>query len=127
MSAIINKLPVVEKEWIEMDFNPFDDEGGGFWEYNANLIVIDNRAGTEGNVCTNSQVQKANNKGWQCMQVINYGYPQFYEWSEKFIPTLMDAVATHTTTDTPRYNLQGQRVSESYKGVIIQKNRKIAK
>ena len=39
----------------------------------------------------------------------------------------MDAVATHTTTDTPRYNLQGQRVSESYKGVIIQKNRKIAK
>ena len=128
MSAIINKLPVVEKEWVEIGFDPFgDDEEEGFWVYNANLIVIDNREGTEGNVCTKSQVQRANNKGWDCLEVIGDGFPPSYKGSEEIIPTLVDAVSANTTTDAPRYNLQGQRVGDSYKGVVIQKNRKIVR
>lgn len=126
MGSIINKLPVVEKEWVEIGFGPFGDDEGGFWMYQADLIVIDERDRPEGNVCTKSQVQTAHEKGWQCLQVVNNGYPPAYEGSEDSTATPVDAVV-NSTTDSPRYNLQGQRVSDSYRGVVIQKNRKIVR
>lgn len=38
---------------------------------------------------------------------------------------ISDAVVDHNTNNAPRYNLSGQRVDDSYKGLVIQKGKKM--
>ena len=72
----------------------------------------------EGNVITTQQVQTAQAKYWNVTD--NYNQP--YEGS---LNTAIVAVeADQPDANSPRYNLGGQRIGNSYRGIVIQNGRK---
>lgn len=45
--------------------------------------------------------------------------------SSSVVTSISDAVVDHNTNNAPRYNLSGQRVDDSYKGLVIQNGKKM--
>ena len=81
---------------------------------------------SEGNVCTTQNVNDAWQKNWKTY-MNNGGDLVLYDGCEVVIPTDIRTAEATGDADAPRYNLNGQRVGNDYKGVVIQKNRKIVK
>ena len=82
-------------------------------------------ADQEENVCTKEQVAAAIAKGWTAYQWINEAWA-VYEGSD---PTAIDTVPAADDIQTsdasaPAYNLSGQRINGSQKGIIIRNGRK---
>ena len=93
MDALIEGLPTITDQFL------------GDWH-----VIYSN---DEGNVITAEQIAAAQAKGWKPMYFDSYWKP-------------FDATAINATLrdkgqkmNNTRYNLSGQRVSESYKGIII--------
>ena len=78
----------------------------------------------ERNVVTTEQVQLAKQRGWT-----TYGYVE--DWEEYAgsggVPTTISAVSGETTSDSPYYSLDGQRMSgqPTKKGVYVRDGRKV--
>ena len=72
----------------------------------------------EGNVITTQQVQTAQTKYWNVTDTNN----QPYEGSSN--TAIVTVEADQPATNAPRYNLGGQRVNSSYRGIVIQNGRK---
>lgn len=86
------------------------------------VYVADN-PDQEQNVCTKEQVAAANAKGWTVYQWLNEAWTE-YEGSD---PTAIDNVPAGSDiqdASAPAYNLSGQRVNGSQKGIIIRNGRK---
>lgn len=80
----------------------------------------------EQNVITKSQVQAAYAKNWSTYQLVN-GSWTLYEGTGSGITTEITPVVNGSAENTPLYNIGGQRVNNSYKGIVIEKNRKVVK
>ena len=72
----------------------------------------------EGNVITTQQVQTAQAKYWNVTDTNN----QPYEGSSN--TAIVTVEADQPDANSPRYNLGGQRVNSSYRGIVIQNGRK---
>ena len=89
------------------------------------LEAINPSLSSEQNAITQSQVQTALNKNWKTYQLVN-GSWKVYEGSSDGIVTGMEPAVSSAAEDaTPLYNLSGQRVDKSYKGVVIRNNKKV--
>ena len=93
IDALIESLPTITDQFL------------GNWH-----VIYSN---DEGNIITTTQVEAAQAKGWKPMYFDSYWKPY-------------DATAINATLrdkgqmmNNARYNLSGQRVNESYKGIII--------
>lgn len=92
------------------------------------LYIIDTKSRDEGNVCTKSQVLIAKGKGWTVYDYNGGGglneddFPE-YEGSDS---TGIKAITTNADGNTKTtYNVNGQRVGESYRGIAIRNGRKV--
>ena len=72
----------------------------------------------EGNVITTQQVQTAQAKYWNVTDTNN----QPYEGSSN--TAIVAVEADQPDANSPRYNLGGQRIGNSYRGIVIQNGRK---
>jgi len=72
----------------------------------------------EGNVITTQQVQTAQAKYWNVTDTNN----QPYEGSSN--TAIVTVEADQPDANSPRYNLGGQRVNSSYRGIVIHNGRK---
>jgi len=89
------------------------------------LKAINPSLSSEQNAITQSQVQTALNNNWKTYQNVN-GTWIVYEGSSNGIVTGMEPAVSSAAEDaTPLYNLSGQRVDKSYKGVVIRNNKKV--
>lgn len=89
------------------------------------LMAIDPSLSSEQNAITQSQVQTALKNNWKTYQYVN-GSWIIYEGSSNGIVTGMEPAVSSAAEDaTPLYNLSGQRVDKSYKGVVIRNNKKV--
>ena len=98
IDALIESLPTITDQFL------------GNWH-----VIYSN---DEGNIITTTQVEAAQAKGWKPMYFDSYWKPY-------------DATAINATLrdkgqmiNNARYNLSGQRVNESYKGIIIRNGKK---
>ena len=98
MDALIESLPTINDQFL------------GDWH------VIYSQ--DEGNVITAEQIAAAQAKGWKPMYFDSYWKP--YD-ATAISATLMDKGQKNNNA---RYNLSGQRVNESYKGIIIHNGKK---
>ncbi|MCR4852093.1 MAG: leucine-rich repeat domain-containing protein [Prevotella sp.] len=82
------------------------------------LYVYDASSDTEQNVCTMANVATAMEKGWT---VYYFDGTDWLPYSLNTVPTNIDTVSSTVDADdsAPIYNLQGQRVGNDYKGIVI--------
>ena len=88
------------------------------------LYVYDASSDTEQNVCTMANVATAMEKGWT---VYYFDGTDWLPYSLNTVPTNIDTVSSTVDADdsAPIYNLQGQLVNDSYKGIVVVNGKKI--
>ena len=98
IDALIESLPTITDQFL------------GNWH-----VIYSN---DEGNIITTTQVEAAQAKGWKPMYFDSYWKP--------FDATAISAPLRDKgqMMNNTRYNLSGQRVNESYKGIIIRNGKK---
>lgn len=78
----------------------------------------------EQNVCTSTNINDAWQKNWKTYWNDGTGMVPYGVGT----PTSLSQPEMSSDNESaPRYNLSGQRVGDSYKGIVIQKNRKMVK
>ena len=87
------------------------------------IYAYDASSVTDNNVCTVADVTAAQEKGWDVYSFNGVSW-QPYPGSENPVPTAI-TTATAATSGSNAYNLQGQPVTDSYKGIVIVNGKKI--
>ena len=78
----------------------------------------------EQNEFTKAQVAAANAKNWNTKARSSQGWQDYHGGSNIGITTVIDNAQATATKDAPYYNLQGQRVKPTKKGIYIHNGRK---
>ena len=87
------------------------------------LRLIDKTSPTEENEEQRKNIYKAQQKGWN---VYYYNGSEWAEYSEG-LPTDIGTIGAEATADQPAYNLNGQAVGSSYRGIVVRGGRKEVK
>ena len=115
-----NKITSIEMELL-IDALP-NNSGSG---YDSELIFVDNSVDSEQNTFLEKEIRRARAKGWTCYYRSGDSYYEYY-LSDEDAPTAI----THSVCDVvhphqPAYNLQGQRVGNGYRGIVIKNGHKV--
>ena len=100
-------------------------------ENNARIYAINLGDPNEQNVVTTANVNTAVNNGWRVYYSMDgntwqCNYPGTYTPTPTDInPQFSTPDASLSTTESPVYNLSGQRVKDSYKGIVIRNGHKV--
>lgn len=110
LACHLNSIKGAAMDALIESLSTITDQFSGDWH----VIYSQN----EGNVITAEQIAAAQAKGWKPMYFDSYWKP--YD-ATAINATLMDK---GQKMNNARYNLSGQRVNESYKGIIIRNGKK---
>ena len=95
-------------------------------EHSPAIYYLDKSSGTEDNTCTMAQLAVAAAKGWKLFYYNGQDWLPFL--GSDSVPTAIDAPENpivETDGASPLYNLQGQRVGDNYKGIVIVNGKKV--
>lgn len=89
------------------------------------IYAFDAASGTDGNVCTMANVATATEKGWEVYYFDGTDWLPYLGCDYKVVPTAINPADISANTDANAYNLQGQRVGNDYKGIVIVNGKKV--
>ena len=89
------------------------------------IYAFDAASGTDGNVCTMANVATATEKGWEVYYFDGTDWLPYLGCDYKVVPTAINPADISANTDANTYNLQGQRVGNDYKGIVIVNGKKV--
>ena len=101
----------IQGDGMDVLINSLHVKGDGQTKCHLQVFNADNE--NEGNVCTDSQVATAKEKGWDVKQILNG------EWLDYEGLTGIDAIALGSLTDKPVYDLNGRKNTTGHNGVNI--------
>ena len=123
MTQLVAALPTLNIDEVE----EYEEETGRFVvHYNKTEFEEEEYDDTEEhNICTPQNVNDAKAKNWTVYQTNYYDILDIYNGEE--FPTAIRPSLTDTQGDdaAPQYNLGGQRVGRSYKGITIVNGKKV--
>ena len=130
MNNLVAALPMLSSGGNEEEGFPeyeYDPEYGAFVVYFEKSEYSDGESYDieEHNICTPQNVNDAKAKNWTVYQTNYYDVLDIYNGEE--FPTAIRPSLTDTQGDdaAPQYNLGGQRVGRSYKGITIVNGKKV--
>ena len=89
------------------------------------IYAFNAASGTDGNVCTMANVATATEKGWEVYYFDGTDWLPYLGCDYKVVPTAINPADISANTDANAYNLQGQRVGNDYKGIVIVNGKKV--
>ena len=126
MNSLIASLPTLDPDGAYI----YDEEGNimDVNEEYGRLVVRffsqEEEDNEEHNVCTPQHVQDARAKNWNIVILNDYEY---LDYQGQDLPTTIQPSLTHTQghNPPPQFNLNGQRVANTHKGVTIVNGKKV--
>ena len=127
MNSIVAALPtIVRQEYYDGDDIYYDESVGRF------VVYYDRSQGDGGtivehNICTTQHAGDAKAKNWLVLQVDYKNHYSNYDGVD--MPTAIQPSLCDTQDDTPapQYNLGGQRVNRTYKGIVVVNGKKVVR
>ena len=126
MNSLIASLPTLDPDGANIY-----DEGDNIIDVNEDygklvvrFVSQEEEDSEEHNVCTPQHVQDARAKNWNIVTLNDYEY---LDYQGQDLPTTIQPSLTHTQghNPPPQFNLNGQRVTNTHKGITIVNGKKV--